>query len=93
MSASKPSARTQVDARVVHEATEFIGAAVTHHRFAAAELERAAEVRDRAISEGAAVGLTRRQLAELSGLTPGRVQQIIARGLPPRRAASARFLG
>jgi hypothetical protein len=44
-----------------------------------AERDRAREVRDDAIRKATAAGLTRRTLARATGLTAGRIQQIIDR--------------
>lgn len=42
-----------------------------------AELDRLRPERDRAVVEASRLGLTRRRVAELAGLTSGRVQQIL----------------
>jgi hypothetical protein len=51
-------------------------------RYAEAEtgLDRAREARDAAIREATDAGLTRRALARATGLTAGRIQQIIDAG-------------
>jgi DNA topoisomerase IA len=72
-------------------AREEIASAVRRYRLIAAELQRAAESRDRAIVEGAAAGLSRRQLAREAGLTVGRVQQIVVRGVTSSDRWAARF--
>jgi hypothetical protein len=48
-------------------------------RYAKAEvqLDRAREARDVAICNASAAGFTRRSIAHATGLTPGRVQQIV----------------
>ena len=73
------------------EARDVIADAIRSHEFATAELERATEVRDRAIFEAAEAGLTRRQIAEASGLTVGRIQQIITSISERPPHLSARF--
>lgn len=60
---------------------EELGRAARRHRELRAAADQAGAERDRLVREASASGLSRRLVAELAGLTVGRVQQIVSTAL------------